>query len=170
MEAAERRQAIARRLEGAEGPVSAAALAREFSVSRQVVVGDVALLRAGGMEILATPRGYVVPGEPAALTRTVACVHPGEAMARELEIMVDNGCQVVDVVVEHPVYGQLTGQLRLSSRYDVREFIRAVSERRARPLSDLTGGIHLHTLRCPDEEAYRRVLEQLDGAGFLWKG
>ena len=170
MEAAERRQAIARRLEGAEGPVSAAALAREFSVSRQVVVGDVALLRAGGMEILATPRGYVVPGEPAALTRTVACVHPGEAMARELEIMVDNGCQVVDVVVEHPVYGQLTGQLRLSSRYDVREFIRAVSERRARPLSALTGGIHLHTLRCPDEEAYRRVLEQLDGAGFLWKG
>ena len=170
MEAAERRQAIARRLEGAEGPVSAAALAREFSVSRQVVVGDVALLRAGGMEILATPRGYVVPGEPAALTRTVACVHPGEAMARELEIMVDNGCQVVDVVVEHPVYGQLTGQLRLSSRYDVQEFIRAASERRARPLSDLTGGIHLHTLRCPDEEAYRRVLEQLDGAGFLWKG
>ena len=170
MEAAERRQAIARRLEGAEGPVSAAALAREFSVSRQVVVGDVALLRAGGMEILATPRGYVVPGEPAALTRTVACVHPGEAMARELEIMVDNGCQVVDVVVEHPVYGQLTGQLRLSSRYDVQEFIRAVSERRARPLSALTGGIHLHTLRCPDEEAYRRVLEQLDGAGFLWKG
>ena len=170
MEAAERRQAIARRLEGAEGPVSAAALAREFSVSRQVVVGDVALLRAGGMEILATPRGYVVPGEPAALTRTVACVHPGEAMARELEIMVDNGCQVVDVVVEHPVYGQLTGQLRLSSRYDGQEFIRAVSERRARPLSALTGGIHLHTLRCPDEEAYRRVLEQLDGAGFLWKG
>ena len=170
MEAAERRQAIARRLEGAEGPVSAAALAREFSVSRQVVVGDVALLRAGGMEILATPRGYVVPGEPAALTRTVACVHPGEAMARELEIMVDNGCQVVDVVVEHPVYGQLTGQLHLSSRYDVQQFIRSVSESRARPLSDLTGGIHLHTLRCPGEEAYRRVLEQLDGAGFLWKG
>ena len=170
MDAAERRQAIARRLEGAGGPVSAAALAREFSVSRQIIVGDVALLRAGGMEIFATPRGYVLPGEPAALTRTVACVHDREGMARELEIMVDNGCQVVDVVVEHPVYGQLTGQLHLSSRYDVQQFIRSVSESRARPLSDLTGGIHLHTLRCPGEEAYRRVLEQLDGAGFLWKG
>ena len=169
MDAAERRQRIARRLAGAQGPVSAAALAREYSVSRQIIVGDVALLRAGGMEIYATPRGYVLPGETAALTRTVACVHPGEAMARELEIMVDHGCQVVDVVVEHPVYGQLTGQLHISSRYDVQQFIQAVSERGAKPLSDLTGGIHLHTLHCSSEEAYQRVLADLDRAGFLLK-
>ena len=169
MDAADRRRAVARRLAGAEGPVSAASLAREFSVSRQIIVGDVALLRAGGMDILATPRGYLLPEGPAALTRTVACVHREEDMARELEIMVDNGCQVVDVVVEHPVYGQLTGQLHLSSRYDVQEFIRSVSERGAKPLSDLTGGVHLHTLRCPGETAYRRVLAALDEAGFLFK-
>ena len=170
MDAAARRQAIARRLTQAEGPVSAAALAREFSVSRQIIVGDVALLRAGGMDIYATPRGYTLPGEPAALTRTVACIHPGEDTARELEIMVDNGCQVVDVVVEHPIYGQITGQLHLSSRYDVQEFIRFVSENQAKLLSDLTGGIHLHTLRCPSEDAYRRVLDELDRAGFLLRG
>ena len=46
MDAQERRQAIARRLERARSPVSATALAREFSVSRQIIVGDVALLRA----------------------------------------------------------------------------------------------------------------------------
>ena len=169
MEAVERRRAIAQRLAQADGPVSAAALAKAFSVSRQIKVGDVALLRAGGMEIFATPRGYILPGEPAALTRTVACVHSGGEMARELEIMVDQGCQVVDVVVEHPVYGQLTGQLHLSSRYEVQEFIRSVSENQAKLLSDLTGGIHLHTLRCPSEEAYQRVLEELDRAGFLLK-
>ena len=169
MEAVERRRAIAQRLAQADGPVSAAALAKAFSVSRQIIVGDVALLRAGGMEIFATPRGYILPGEPVALTRTVACVHSGGEMARELEIMVDQGCQVVDVVVEHPVYGQLTGQLHLSSRYDVQEFIRSVSENQAKLLSDLTGGIHLHTLRCPSEEAYQRVLEELDRAGFLLK-
>ena len=90
-------------------------------------------------------------------------------MARELEIMVDNGCQVVDVVVEHPLYGQLTGQLHLSSRYDVQEFIRSVSESRAKPLSDLTGGIHLHNLLCPSQEAYQRVRSALDAAGFLLK-
>ena len=169
MEAVERRRAIAQRLAQADGPVSAAALAKAFSVSRQIIVGDVALLRAGGMEIFATPRGYILPGEPAALTRTVACVHSGGEMARELEIMVDQGCQVVDVVVEHPLYGQLTGQLHLSSRYDVQEFIRAVSQRNAKPLSDLTGGIHLHTLRCPSQEAFERARAALDQAGFLLK-
>ena len=91
-------------------------------------------------------------------------------MARELEIMVDNGCQVVDVVVEHPIYGQLTGQLHLASRYDVGEFIRSVSESSAKPLADLTGGIHLHTLHCPSEEAFLRVRAALDQAGLLWKG
>ena len=150
--------------------MSAAALAREFSVSRQIIVGDVALLRAAGLDIAATPRGYVLPKETTGLVRTVACVHPGEAMARELEIMVDQGCQVMDVVVEHPVYGQLTGQLRLASRYDVREFVRLVSQRKAKPLSDLTGGVHLHTLRCPDEDSYRRVLDGLKAEGFLYPG
>ena len=168
MDAIHRRKAITRMLDEAKAPVSAAALAREFSVSRQIIVGDVALLRAGGLDIAATPRGYVLPGEGAGLLRTVACVHPGTAMGRELEIMVDQGCQVLDVIVEHPVYGQLTGQLRLASRYDVQEFVRLVEEKKARPLSDLTGGVHLHTLRCPDEDSYRRVLAGLKAEGFLY--
>ena len=163
MDAAARRAAILSRLEQTDHPVSAAALAREFAVSRQIIVGDVALLRAGGADIAATPRGYVLPRDSAALLRTVACVHDREGMARELEIMVDQGCQVVDVVVEHPIYGQLAGQLHLSSRYDVQEFIRSVSQNQANLLSDLTGGIHLHTLRCPPRWAhtccFRRTAE-----------
>ena len=170
MDAAARRAAILSRLEQTDHPVSAAALAREFAVSRQIIVGDVALLRAGGADIAATPRGYVLPRDSAALLRTVACVHDREGMARELEIMVDQGCQVVDVVVEHPIYGQLAGQLHLSSRYDVQEFIRSISKNQANLLSDLTGGIHLHTLRCPSEEAFQRVRAALDEAGLLWKG
>ena len=169
MEAAERREAITRLLERAREPVSAAALAREFSVSRQIIVGDVALLRASGVDIAATPRGYLMPGEQGGLVRRVACVHRGEAMARELEIMVDQGCQVVDVVVERPVYGQLTGQLRLSSRYDIQQFMERVNSRRARPLSDLTGGVHLHTLRCPDQASYQRVVAALRAEGFLYQ-
>ena len=169
MEAAQRRAAILSKLEQADRPVSAAALAREFAVSRQIIVGDIALLRAGGVDIAATPRGYVLPRESAALIRTVACVHDREGMARELEIMVDNGCQVVDVVVEHPICGQLTGQLHLSSRYDVQEFSRSISESSAKPLSDLTGGIHLHTLRCPSEAAFQRVRSALEAEGFLLK-
>ena len=170
MDAQERRQAIARRLEEASGPVSAAVLAREHSVSRQIIVGDIALLRAGGMDIAATTRGYVLPAPAAGLVRTLACRHRADQMEEELNAMVDQGCTVLDVIVEHPVYGQLTGQLHLSSRYDVGQFLQKVSRSGARPLSALTGGVHLHTILCPDEAAWHRVRAALDQAGFLYTG
>ena len=157
MDAQERRQAVARRLEEARDPVSAAALAREFSVSRQIIVGDVALLRAAGANISATPRGYVISQDCGGLIRQVACQHDAAGMEAELNAMVDHGCTVLDVIVDHPVYGQLTGPLQLASRYDVSQFIARCARAEARPLSDLTGGIHLHTLSCPDEAAFQRV-------------
>lgn len=167
MDAQERRQAIARRLEEASGPVSAAVLAREHSVSRQIIVGDIALLRAGGMDIAATPRGYVLPAPAAGLVRTLACRHRADQMEEELNAMVDQGCTVLDVTVEHPVYGQLTGPLQLSNRHEVAEFLRRCSQSDARPLSDLTEGIHLHTLSCPDEGAFQRVRAALAELGVL---
>ena len=139
MNAAERRGHILDYLRAAEGPLSATALAQKLSVSRQIIVGDVALLRAAGEAVTATPRGYVLDRPRTGLRRTV----------------------------EHPVCGQLTGPLDLSSRYDVSEFIRRVEENAARPLSLLTDGIHLHTLRCPDEGAFRRAVGALEDAGFL---
>ena len=162
-----RRRAVAQILEEAEGPVSAAALARSFSVSRQIIVGDVALLRAGGADILATPRGYLLGGRGGGVEHTVACVHTPEEMERELNAIVDAGGEVVDVIVEHPVYGQLTGLLGLRSRYDVKEFLRRVAEHGARPLADLTDGIHLHTVRCPDEKTFQQVEELLRNENFL---
>jgi len=165
MTAEQRRAAIMEILSQSVRPVSAAALARRFGVSRQLVVGDVALLRAGGAAISATARGYVVQRERDGLLRRVACRHTAGEMEAELQIMVDNGCTVLDVIVEHPVYGQLTGALQLSSRYDVRQFILRANA--ARPLSLLTEGVHLHTLACPDEEAFARVRSELSGAGLL---
>ncbi len=162
-----RRQAVEQVLEQAGGPVSATALAERFSVSRQIIVGDIALLRAAGSEILATPRGYVLDRREEGARYTVACNHRPEEMEAELNAMVDAGAEVVDVVVEHPVYGQLTGILGLRSRYDVQEFIQRVRREEARPLSDLTGGIHLHTIRCLDKEIFSRVRENLQKAGFL---
>lgn len=167
MNAAQRRNRILERLKGADHPLSATLLAGELSVSRQIIVGDVALLRAAGESITATPKGYVLERREAEERYTVACRHQPEEMKRELELMVDNGCTVEDVIVEHSVYGQLVGQLALSSRYDVSEFIRKVAESDAKPLCDLTDGIHLHTLRCPDRETYDRVVRALDEAGFL---
>ena len=169
MNAAQRRGRSLEELKVAEGPLSATALAQRLSVSRQIIVGDVALLRAAGEGITATPRGYVLDAPRAGMVATVACAHSGADMDRELTLMVDQGCTVENVIVEHPVYGQLTGPLELSSRYDVWSFIRRVRECEAQPLSALTDGVHLHRLRCPDEGALERVRAALDGAGFLVK-
>ncbi|MEG1633180.1 MAG: transcription repressor NadR [Oscillospiraceae bacterium] len=167
MDADMRRKEISQILSAADAPVSAASLGERFGVSRQVIVGDVALLRACGLDISATPRGYLIPREAGGLIRAVACIHGREDTEKELLIIVDNGCSVMDVVVEHPVYGQLTGELSLSNRYDVRQFIERLNAENAAPLSALTGGIHLHHLRCPDESAYARTLAALADAGLL---
>lgn len=167
MNTSERRGRILEYLKAADGPLSATVLAQKLSVSRQIIVGDVALLRAGGEAVTATPRGYVLERPRDGVTGTVACLHRSEDMERELTLMVDQGCTVENVIVEHPVYGQLTGPLDLSSRYDVAEFIRKVEENAARPLSALTDGIHLHTLCCPDRETLDRTVRMLDEAGFL---
>ena len=164
MKAEERRKRIAETLT-ADQPISATTLAGRFSVSRQIIVGDIALLRAAGLDIVATPRGYKL-GETAGLLRAVACIHTGQELETELLAMVDNGCTVIDVVVDHPLYGQITGQLSLASRYDVKQF--AEKARNAAPLSSLTDGVHIHNLRCPDEEAYRRVCADLKKLGILY--
>lgn len=163
-----RRSQLVEYLNTAKTPVSASTLAAHFGISRQVIVGDIALLRASGEGISATPRGYIINKIPAGLRRTVACIHCCEDTARELNIMVDNGCTVVDVTVEHPIYGQISGQLCLSSRYDVSQFVARLSLADAPPLSSLTGGVHLHTLICPNEAAYKRVCAQLKAEGLLF--
>ena len=163
MKAEERRQIIAQTLT-ADKAISATALAGKFSVSRQIIVGDIALLRAAGMDIVATPRGYKL-GESSGLLRMVATIHTKEQVEQELLTIVDNGCTVIDVVVEHPVYGQLTAPLHLSSRLDVEQFMKRMDG--AAPLSQLTGGVHLHTLSCPDEAAYEHLLQLLRQRGFL---
>lgn len=166
MTAMQRREKIYAQLLTAAAPVSATALARQFGVSRQIIVGDIALLRAGGCNITATPRGYVIVAS-GGITVQLAVCHSGEATRDELYAMVDCGCTVQDVIVEHPVYGQLTAPLQLSSRYDVDQFIHSMASSDARPLSALTEGIHLHTLSCPSDDALAHLKENLRQMGVL---
>ena len=149
MTAAQRRSAIYDQLTAAQTPISATALAQQFSVTRQVVVG------------------YMIPAETG-LRRTIACHHSGEDTQKELFAMVDCGCTVVDVIVEHPVYGQLTAPLALSSRYDVEQFIHRMKTSHAQPISALTGGVHLHTLSCPSEAVFAHLKETLADMGMLY--
>lgn len=168
MTAIQRRSAVYEQLTHADAPLSATALAQHFSVTRQVIVGDIALLRAEGRRITATPRGYMIPAEPG-LVYTIACHHSTGDTQKELFAMVDCGCTVVDVTVEHPVYGQLTAPLALSSRYDVEQFIQRMQDSRAQPISALTDGVHLHTLSCPSEAAFSYLKTTLASMGMLYE-
>lgn len=165
-----RRNKIIERLSSASGAVSANVLANEFNVSRQIIVGDIALIRASGIGIEATPRGYMLTNQDNNdKIYTIACVHTLENMKDELYVIVDNGCEVIDVVVEHAVYGQMTGMLKISSRYNADQFVKKLIEATANPLSTLTGGVHLHNLHCPDDEAFERVRTQLKELGILFE-
>lgn len=139
-------------LERAERPLTGTEIAERCGVTRQVVVHDVALLRAGGVEIMSTPRGYELRGPQTGRVTVLSVYHPPELTEAELLILVDHGIQVEDVVVEHPVYGELRGGLHLASRRDVELFLDQVRQSDALLLSALTEGFHLHTVRPPSED------------------
>lgn len=173
MNAAERRDVITQLLTDASGPLSATLLAARCGVSRQIIVGDIALLRAAGHAVLATPRGYVLESPPASPTYaecSVVCRHDNAQMLEELYTVVDLGGAVIDVTVEHAVYGQLCGQLHIFSRFDADEFARRIAASDVRPLCNLTGGIHLHRIRAADGAALARVMQGLQEKGFLLSG
>ncbi len=151
-------------LKAANGPVTASALADELSVSRQVIVTDVALLRASGEDIIATSRGYIIgQGEDQfSYTGMLVCCHSAEELADELYTIVDLGGTVIDVTIEHAIYGELSGKLDLSSRYDVEVFLSRIrEEENAAPISTLTGGIHLHRIGCKSREQFQMIRRRL---------
>ena len=163
----DRKAAIIEAIRTSETPVSASALARKLHVSRQIIVGDIALIRASGTQIIATPRGYVWERSNAGSERKIAVLHAPQQMREELYTIVAQGAEVVDVIVEHPTYGQLVGQLQLSSRYDVDQFIDRMQGNE--PLSQLTHGVHLHTIRCRDAAVFERVENALRKKGLLYE-
>lgn len=165
----DRKEKIIEEIKKSDKPISASTLAKKLGVSRQIIVGDVALIRASGTNIIATPRGYILDSKQQNQTYTIAVNHSQEQMADELYTIVDLGGCAIDVIVDHPVYGQLTGKLHLSSRYDVDQFIKKVNNNQAKSLSQLTDGLHLHTIQCPNEDTYQRIVSVLDEKGYLFK-
>ena len=59
-----RREEIMKVLDASDKPVSATALAKMYGVSRQIIVGDIALLRAETNDIIATNKGYIINKRP----------------------------------------------------------------------------------------------------------
>jgi transcriptional regulator of NAD metabolism len=163
-----RRARILQMIRAAKSPVTGTDLASQLGVSRQIVVQDMAILRAAGEAIVATPRGYLPapgPKERAQFREVLAVQHGREQIEDELNALVDLGVRVVDVIVEHPVYGELRGLLMIESRADVRDFLRRLEG--AEPLSVLTRGVHLHTVESSRAGAIEEAKRLLSSLGIL---
>lgn len=171
MNASQRRKSILNILSRTNQPISANQLANQLSVSRQVIVGDVALLRASNHDILSTPRGYLLSDNLGShyFKGKLACYHSAKDTETELLLITNKGGMILDVEIEHPVYGMLTANLNIKNSDDVANFIEKMQHYQASLLSTLTQGVHLHTISCPSKEAFEEIKEDLGKHGFLFQ-
>ena len=170
METENRRQQILNLLENQHKPVTGTVLARLFGVSRQVIVQDIALLRAENKNILSTNKGYVLFKQSSAngnFKRVVCVKHNLSQMEEELNCIVDNGGHVIDVSVEHDLYGQISVDLIIHNRADVEEFVSKMKVINSKPLKVLTDEIHYHTIEAESEEILERIEKKLKESGFI---
>ncbi len=143
-------------------------LAEELGVTRQVIVKDIAIIRAEGVNIIATPEGYLIPNEESNYVRRVIAVsHSTEDIYNELECIVKFGGIVEDVIVEHPLYGEIRAMLMIKTFMDIEKFIKKFKEFNAQPLSSLTKGIHLHTIKADNEEIIECIIKELKDKNYL---
>ncbi len=155
-------------LKESDKPISGGAFGKAFGISRQVVVQDVALLRAEGFDILATARGYLLNKEAGCMcSRVVLVRHTQEQLEDELCTIVDNGGRVRNVIVTHSVYGDLIGDLMLENRRDVRQFLERIVSTQAMPLLELTDGVHMHTIEATEEVVLDEIERALCLKGYL---
>lgn len=165
-----RRKLLLQRLKKSQQAVIGSQLAEEFGVSRQVIVQDIALLRAEGEKIIATSQGYFYEenmGIPT-VKQSIACSHGDKTELKdELVTIVNYGGRIIDVKVEHPIYGELRGNLMISSIDDVNTFINNYRQNEASLLSELTAGVHLHTIEAVNEQVLEKIKTELKEKGYL---
>ena len=165
----DRRGAILDALRHAEAPLSGTELARQFGVSRQVVVQDIALLRAEGHQILSAARGYVLVKPETRRTRVFKVHHTPEEAADEMNLIVDCGGRIEDVFIYHRVYGVVRVPMRIASRLDVRRYEEEISGGKSLPLSNATSGYHYHTVSADSEQVLDIIQSELEKRGYLAK-
>jgi uncharacterized protein len=168
MNSKERREYILKKLIVSSEAQKGTVLANEIGVTRQVIVKDIAILRAEGNNIIATPDGYLIPKDNRPKIRKVlALCHNSDQIEEELETIVRYGGTIEDVIVEHPLYGEIKGMLMVKTLNDINNFMNKFKTEKAEPLSRLTGGVHIHTVEAESEEIMNTIIEELRKRGFL---
>lgn len=166
MSGQERREKMVSMLQNTNEPVSGTTLAKLLDVSRQVVVQDIALLRAQKQDIISTCRGYIMQKQDFC-QRIFKVKHTDQQMEEELNLFVDFGGIVEDEFVYHKVYNVLRAEISLKSRRDVSEYLEKLNSGTSKPLKDVTSGYHYHTITAENEQVLDQIQEELSKRGFL---
>lgn len=166
MTGSERRTDILRQIRQNPSPVPAKNLAALYHVSRQVIVQDIALIRAAGYEIISTNRGYILSG-PSRVSRVFKVRHTDEQLKEELCAIVDLGGTVENVMISHRVYGRMEAKLNISSRRQIEEFLNDIRSGKSSPLKNITSGYHYHKVSADSQETLDLIEEELKKRGFL---
>lgn len=168
MKADERRNDIIEMLIREKKAIKGTTLAKTFNVTRQIIVKDIAILRAKGINIIATPDGYMINDDSNNRVKSIIAVnHKYEDVIKELEIVVKYGGIIEDVIVEHPLYGEIKGVLMIKNLNDLNKFKISLKQINAKPLSILTNGVHLHTISADSIENMNLIKEELKENGFI---
>ena len=166
MNGEERRKKIIDLLRQTNTPLSGTQLAKQVGVSRQVIVQDIALLRANAKQIVSTTQGYLLT-ESAVASRVFKVIHTDEEVEEELSLIVDCGGTVEDVFVSHKIYDVVKGSMNIRSRLDIRRFMDSLASGKSSLLKNVTGGYHYHTVTAESEEILDYIHDALKERGFL---
>ena len=166
MKGVQRRENIIRLLSESHEPVSGTSLAKMLGVSRQVIVQDMALIRAGGVSVISTNQGYVL--ESGLMAKKVFKVrHTEDETEEELNLIVDHGGIVEDVFVYHKVYGVIEAPLHIKTRMDVKKYMESITTGKSSTLMNVTSGFHYHTIRAENSQVLDEIYDALAERGFL---
>lgn len=169
MNGKDRQENIKEQLYNNANAISANQFAQQFKVSRQTIVGDIALLRAQGEQILASFNGYTYDQAPNKIIKMIVCKHRVDRVKEELELLIRNGAEVQNVTINHEIYGELSGTLLIKTENDINEFMTKLNGHKGRLLSELTAGIHTHLIKVASEESFAKIQQELFDAGLSYQ-
>lgn len=166
MKAETRRKEIIASLTGLDSPMSASKLAESLNVSRQIIVQDIAILRASGYKIQSLARGYLLENEKA-FARVLKTIHSDDEVEDELNTIIDFGGIVKDVFIYHKAYGRVSAPMNIKTRNDIKSFIKDIQTGKSTPLKNVTAGFHYHTVIADSEEILKDIENALWEKGYL---
>lgn len=167
MSSKERREDILKLLNEKEKAVKGSSLAKQYGVTRQVIVKDIAILRASGANIIATPDGYTIMKKDSYIRDIIVTRHNEDKIREEIEIIIKYGGVMEDVIVTHPVYGEIKAMIMVRNLNDLNKFMERCKSEHSVPLSVLTKGSHMHTISAMDKETLGLIKRELKEKGFL---